>query len=34
MTTLDDVADLARMAVSLIGLIAVMVWLVRSVKED
>jgi hypothetical protein len=34
MITIDDVADLARMAVCLIGLIAVGVWLVRSVKED
>jgi hypothetical protein len=34
MITIDDVADLARMAVSLIGLIAVGVWLVRGVKED
>lgn len=33
MITLEDVADLARMAACLIGLIAVGVWLVKSVKD-
>lgn len=34
MITVEDIADLARMAVSAIGLIAVGVWLVRGVKGE
>ena len=34
MITSEDLADLVRMAVSLIGLILVMRWLVRGVKGE